>query len=190
MYLFFDSETSGLPHDWNAPVAQTANWPRLVQLGWLRCDPDGTPAGAREYLIKPNGFVISREAIKKHGITTERALAEGVALEPVLAEFSKVVETAQVVVAHNVSFDEKVVGAEFLRAGMMNVLERKKQYCTMKGSADYCQLPGRYGFKWPTLSELHEKLFGEAFTGAHSALADCTACMRCFFRLKELGHSK
>ena len=173
MYLFFDSETSGLPLDWNAPVSHTANWPRLAQLGWILCDPEGIPESSQEYIIKPNGFIISRDAIKKHGITTERALIEGVDLQPALNEYSKVVKTVRVMVAHNISFDEKVVGAEFFRAGMMNVLERKKHYCTMKGSADYCKLPGRYGFKWPTLNELHEKLFGEAFEGAHSALADC-----------------
>jgi DNA polymerase III epsilon subunit-like protein len=50
------------------------------------------------------------------------------------------------------------------------------------------KLPGKYGrYKWPKLAELHQVLFGEPFAGAHGALADARACMRCYFRLTELG---
>jgi DNA polymerase III epsilon subunit-like protein len=50
------------------------------------------------------------------------------------------------------------------------------------------KLPGKYGrYKWPKLAELHQVLFGEPFEGAHGALADARACMRCYFRLTELG---
>tara|TARA_B110000908_G_C9962776_1_gene317636 strand:+ start:106 stop:219 length:114 start_codon:yes stop_codon:yes gene_type:complete len=33
--LFFDTETTGLPKDFNAPIEEVENWPRLVQLGYL-----------------------------------------------------------------------------------------------------------------------------------------------------------
>ncbi|HET7116363.1 MAG TPA: hypothetical protein VFI29_07720 [Hanamia sp.] len=32
MYLFFDTETTGLPKNWKAPVADLNNWPRLSEL--------------------------------------------------------------------------------------------------------------------------------------------------------------
>ncbi len=32
MYLFFDTETTGLPRNWHAPASDLANWPRLIQL--------------------------------------------------------------------------------------------------------------------------------------------------------------
>jgi DNA polymerase III epsilon subunit-like protein len=187
VYLIFDTETSGLPRDWKAAVSNVDNWPRLVQIGWLRCDESGQVLGSQQALIKPQGFRISAQATRLHGITTEQAQREGVELGPVLDEFSAAVRAARVLVAHNLDFDEKVVGAELLRAGRKNVLARKRRCCTMKESADYCQLPGNYGYKWPTLLELHERLFGESFGGAHGALADAEACMRCFFRLRELG---
>ena len=38
MYTVFDTETTGLPRDWKAPVTQTNNWPRMVQLAWLQYD--------------------------------------------------------------------------------------------------------------------------------------------------------
>lgn len=87
-------------------------------------------------------------------------------------------------VAHNIRFDEKMVGAELLRTGHANLVETKKRICTMQSATDYCQLPGRYGFKWPTLQELHNTLFKESFDGAHDALADVRACARCYFELK------
>jgi DNA polymerase III epsilon subunit-like protein len=56
----------------------------------------------------------------------------------------------------------------------------------MQAATSYCRLPGPYGFKWPTLQELHLKLFNETFAGAHRALADVRACARCYFELKRL----
>lgn len=187
MYLFFDTETSGLPHKWHAPVADLANWPRLVQIGWVSCDSAGLETAAGQWLIKPAGFVIAPDAVARHGITTARAQAEGVELRPVLDEFAAAVRAAKVLVGHNISFDENVVGAELLRAGMPNAVADRRRRCTMKESTEYCRIPGSRGYKWPTLTELHQKLFGQPFEEAHDALADCRACRRCFFRLQELG---
>ena len=106
-------------------------------------------------------------------------------MRPVLEQFAEAVKQAKVLVAHNIDFDSRVVGAELLRAGLPDALPRKKWRCTMKESVEFCRLPGRYGYKWPALSELHQKLFGQPFTGAHDAAADCLACLRCFFELRE-----
>jgi DNA polymerase III epsilon subunit-like protein len=187
MYVFFDTETSGLPRDWSAPASDVSNWPHLVQIAWVCCDADGKTTTSHEYLIKPQGFKISKQAIELHGITTEHALREGVDLAPVLAEFSGAVQSARTVVGHNLDFDLKVVQAEWVRADMKDAFARKRKCCTMKSSTDYCRIPGKYGYKWPKLDELHSKLFGRGFDGAHGALADTQACMRCFFRLQELG---
>lgn len=187
MYLFFDTETSGLPRNWKAPVTDTRNWPRLVQIGWITCKRDGTVTDEKEYIIKPEGFIIPKAATKTHGITTERALAEGADLMPILDEFTEAVNSSLVLVAHNISFDEKILGAEFVRAKKPDPMVSKVHCCTMKRSTNHCKIPGPYGYKWPSMEELHIKLFGESFENAHGALPDCSACKRCFFRLKELG---
>ena len=187
MYFFFDTETSGLPRNWSAPASDVTNWPRLVQIGWACCDAAGQVLRTQQHLIKPQGFSISRQAAELHGITTERALREGVDLGPVLTEFCSEVRACRVVVAHNLDFDQRIVQAELIRAGLTDAFARKKRCCTMKETADFCQLPGKYGYKWPSLTELHRKLFGKPFEGAHGALADAEACMRCFFQLRELG---
>ncbi|MEQ1883107.1 MAG: hypothetical protein ABL878_19305 [Burkholderiales bacterium] len=84
------------------------------------------------------------------------------------------------------AFDEKILGAEFLRAGYSNPLESKKRKCTMQEATDFCRLPGPYGYKWPKLDELYRKLFKESLTGAHRALIDVRACARCYFELRRL----
>ena len=83
------------------------------------------------------------------------------------------------------SFDEKILGAEFLRAGQKNVVDSKRRLCTMQAATNYCQIPGPYGYKWPTLEELHKKLFNKPFVGAHQALVDVRACAQCYFELKQ-----
>ena len=187
MYLFFDTETSGLPKDRDAPPSDVDKWPHAVQVGWILCKPDGSVEEERDYIVKPDGWTVSDSAAKVHGITTERALAEGVPVAPVLGEFAVAVQRADTVVAHNLEFDRKVMKAELIRAGISTGGVRPKLVCTMTQSTDFCAIPGKYGNKWPTLEELHQHLFEEPVSGAHSALADTQACMRCFFRLRELG---
>ena len=89
-------------------------------------------------------------------------------------------------VAHNMQFDEKIVGAEFIRNNIKNSLPSKERICTMLKSKEFCAIPGSYGLKWPTLSELHTKLFGRDFDNAHDAYSDITATANCFWELKKL----
>ena len=58
MYLFFDTETAGLPRNRKAPVSDLNNWPRLVQIAWLLYDNSGSPVKSSDYIIKPEGFAI------------------------------------------------------------------------------------------------------------------------------------
>ncbi len=187
MYLFFDTETTGLPRDYNAPASDTNNWPRMIQIGWILSDEDGSRIDSAEYIIKPDGFTIPVAASNIHGISTERAIEEGVELDEVLNIFSDMINDADTIVAHNISFDEKIIGAEFVRRKTANNFDSKPKFCTMKSTTDFCKIPGRYGFKWPKLSELHINLFGEDFEGAHDAFADIEATERCFFELKKRG---
>jgi len=138
-------------------------------------------------IIKPEGFIIPEEAASVHGISTERALKEGVLLNPVLKEFKKGVDEAKIIVAHNISFDEMIMGAELLRKKHEHKLFDRPKICTMQSSTDYCKIENEFGYKWPKLIELHHKLFDEGFDGAHDALADVKACARCFFELKKRG---
>lgn len=187
MYLFFDTETTGLPKSWKAPVTDLDNWPRMIQLAYLLADADGNKLAAGDDIIKPVGFTIPDDAAKIHGISTERALKEGRDLRVVLTEFRQALGLTECLVAHNISFDEKILGAEFLRNNMPDVIPSKKRICTMNSSTAYCAIPGPYGNKWPKLAELHQKLFQAGFDGAHNAAADIAATAKCFWELKRLG---
>lgn len=187
MYIIFDTETTGLPRDWKAPVSQVDNWPRLVQLGWMLFDANKQLVSEANLIVKPVGFTIPKEASRIHGITQDRALAEGLPVTTVIAQFQAAVAAAQVVIAHNLDYDEKVMGAEFIRAGVADILQPKQKYCTKTKATDFCQLPGKYGYKWPTLDELHRKLFLSGFEDAHNALGDVRATARCYFELIQRG---
>ena len=187
MNLFFDTETTGLPKNWKAPVTDVNNWPRLVQLAYLYYDGNGRKILGGDYIIKPEGFTIPSDASKIHGISTERAIRDGKSLITVLLDFQSLIDEAEVLVAHNMNFDEKIVGAEFLRNGMRNSIPSKKKICTMESTTTYCALNGPYGYKWPKLSELHYKLFRTGFDEAHNAAFDISATAKCFWELKRIG---
>lgn len=187
MYLFFDTETTGLPRNWKAPVTDLNNWPRMVQIAWILCDEKGNRIKTEDYIIKPGNFTIPTDSSRVHGITTERANREGVDLSYVLNRFNDTLKSANYVIAHNISFDEKIIGAELLRKNITSDFNKKRQFCTMKSSTDYCQIPGPYGYKWPKLSELHIKLFGHDFEEAHDATVDINATEKCFWEMKRLG---
>jgi len=163
-----------------------SNWPRVVQLAWLVASEDGTEQEAAAHIVRPDGFTIPDSATKIHGITTERALEEGADLLTVMEQFAGALEgPGTVLVAHNVEFDLGCVGAEFHRTLGANPLQGLPKVCTMRETTEICRLPGPYGYKWPNLDELHFHLFREPLAGAHEALADVRACVRCFFELKE-----
>ncbi len=189
MYLFFDTETTGLPSSWSAPVTDTRNWPRMVQLAFLLYNEDGTLIETQNHIIRPVGYTIPADVARIHGITTDRALREGHELNDVLTSFQTMAGRATALVAHNMEFDEKILGCEFIRSTGRDPLSTKPKFCTMKHQAiiDLCALPPfRYGsYKWPKLSELHIELFGADFEEAHDASVDIQATARCFFELRR-----
>lgn len=187
MYLFFDTETTGIPRDWNAPVTQLDNWPRMVELAWLLTDDQGQRLDSDSAIVKPVGFTIPAEAAAVHRITTERALAEGKDLATLLNRFSEALNDTELLVAHNISFDDKIIGAELLRTGIRSRFDKLNRFCTMKSSTELVAIPNRHGYKWPKLEELHVKLFGRAPEVSHAAGADVDACAACFFELQKRG---
>ena len=190
--LFFDTETTGKPLFYNAPVTDSDNWPRLVQLAWIMTNKEGKVLKKKSVIIRPDGFSIPIEAAAIHGITTERAQREGLPLVKVLEEFGTDLSLAEHIVGHNIDFDRNIVSAEVWRLCWdYNLLMDKPCTCTMKTSTKYCAIPNPNtyfgGYKWPSLQELYQKLFNRSFEDAHDALADITATKECYFELKQRG---
>ncbi|MEJ4089157.1 DNA polymerase III subunit alpha [Galbibacter orientalis] len=186
MYLIFDTETTGLPKRWDAPITDVDNWPRAIQIAWQLHDDMGDLVEHQDYLIKPEGFNIPFDAEKIHGISTELAEQEGLPLDEVLEKFQKALSKSTYVVGQNVGFDVNIMGAEFYRAGVeSNLTELPVLDTCTETTASLCKIPGGRGgkFKLPTLTELHEFLFNEPFAEAHNATADVEATTRCFLEL-------
>ena len=189
MFLIYDTETTGLPKDYNAPVEQLDNWPRVVQIAWQLHDAKGKLMEAKSFIVKPDGFSIPYNAEKIHGISNNYANTYGQDLKFVLEEFRIALEKAEFIAGHNIEFDNKVMGAEFLRAQLENFVAKKESIDTKDESTDFCALPGGRGgkFKWPKLEELHLKLFNSKFDEAHNAIADVIATTRCFLELIRIN---
>lgn len=171
MYAFVDTETTGLPRG--------GEQPRIVSIAWIIADRFDTPRIARGLIVRPEGFLIPREATAIHGITTERALRDGQALADVLAAFAADLAGfgARSIVAHNLAFDRPVIDAEYGRLGLASPLQRLDGLCTMRAARR--AWPGESG----SLGAVHARLFGTPVEGAHDAEADCRACCRVFFSL-------
>lgn len=186
MYIIFDTETTGLPKRWDAPITDVDNWPRCIQIAWQVHDEMGNLIEHQDYLIKPDGFNIPYDSEKIHGISTELALEQGVPLHDVLVKFNEALAKAKFVVGQNIGFDINIMGCELYRYSVespmadMPILDT----CT-EVTAELLKLPGGRGgrFKLPNLTELHSYLFGVPFAEAHNATADVEATTRCFFEL-------
>lgn len=188
MFLIYDTETTGLPKDYKAPLTDSDNWPRMVQISWQLHDDLGKLLEVKNYIIKPEDYEIPYAVVKVHGITTERAIKQGVELNKVLTDFNETLKKVKYVVGHNIEFDNNIIGAEFHRKSIPTPLFKLKVLDTKNESTEYCAIPGGKGgkYKWPKLEELHKILFNEEFDMAHNAAADVEATARCFFELIRL----
>ncbi len=186
MYLIFDTETTGLPKNWKAPISDTDNWPRCVQIAWQLHDSMGQLLEHDAFLVQPEGYNIPYDAEQIHGISTDLALEQGIVLKEVLEKFNTALGKTTFVVGQNVGFDINIMGCEFFRLGIENPLATLPvlDTCT-EVTAQICQIEGGRGgkFKLPTLTELHQHLFGVGFGEAHNATADVEATTRCFLEL-------
>jgi DNA polymerase III subunit epsilon len=187
MYLIFDCETTGLPKNWDAPVSDLDNWPRVIQVAWLVYDKACNQIESASTLVQPEDFIVPANVQRIHGITTAHALSEGKKLIDVLHAFSSAIEKSEILVAHNLKFDERVLSAEYIRMNLQPPFSRKKRFCTMEKTAGLFKIPGSRGYKWPSLAQLYRELFQSSFEDAHDAKADVAACAKCFFELKQRG---
>lgn len=190
MFLVFDTETNGLPRNYRVPAEYVDNWPHIVQLSWGIYDKDSTEISFSNYIIKPDNFSITDESTNIHGITNEIANKDGYPIKDVLNEFKNGLRKAQYIVAHNLNFDINVLGAECIRNQIkLSFRKIRKEICTMKLTTSFCKIPFAYskstaktnGYKWPSLQELHEKIFHTTYEHGHNSEFDVKACARCLF---------
>ena len=208
--LIFDTETTGLPKN-NKTVPSVENiedWPYIVQISWLYYDTDTCQLiGESDNIIKlPPEIIISKESTDIHKITNQICKIKGQKMSTVLDDFMERFTSADLIVAHNMEFDHKMLQVEALRILIdygegqpgweskliqwQNIVDCKKLFCTMQQTVDLCKIQkvspktGRTYLKFPTLAEVHEYYFGCKPTNLHNALVDVIVCLRCFHMLK------
>lgn len=189
--LTFDCETTGLPPKGAKWDVDFAEFPNIVQLAWAVNEQE------RSYIIKPEGWEIPEASIEVHGITAERANADGVPFADIIDEFLGDCKKARLLVGHNIYFDTSIVKAMILRIMGREYYDAKAEDALFKGKridtimktikfVGALYQNGRPG-KFPKLEELFAKLFpGETFP-AHDALQDVKALRRCVPELVKLG---
>lgn len=187
--LVFDTETTGLPSSRAASILETDKWPYIVQVSWILYDTDTfTPIEIKNHIISCD-IDIPEDSVKIHGITSQIASIKGIPITKAMDEFDVAIQRADVVVAHNISFDKRVYMVEAIRRNRKQYFThdgiRKPEYCTMKQNVERCAIKktnkkGNIYNKYPSLSELYNHLFGNIPNGTHNSMADVLICLRCY----------
>ena len=191
--LVFDTETTGLPTERNAPITETEKYPHIVQMSFILYDDETNHIiNIQDHIIKlPENVPLPEESVKIHGITREKCNKKGIPISDALDQFNLIIQQADVIVGHNITFDRHQIMVECIRNNKPNYFDKKKEFCTMFRSINLCSIEkvnpktGKTYFKFPNLSELHEKLFGNRPKGTHDSMADILICMRCYEKMRS-----
>lgn len=184
MYLHYDFETEGLNVE--GQPSDHPDQPGPISLTAILDDPEGNTLEIYNTLIKPNKGV-QPEAFAIHGISTERAEAEGVPVAEAIRIFATLAAGAKILSAFNHFFDFKMAKVGCARMGdegerIRQLLETKTSICTMDSARKFLGA-GRY----IKLMVAHERLLGVKFDKAHESMADTQAHRQIFYHLKRLN---
>jgi DNA polymerase III epsilon subunit-like protein len=204
--LIVDTETTGLSKAKMITEKTLHLWPHIVQFSYVIYNKEtNTLLKTVDHIVKvPDSIVISEENSNIHGITDTISKTSGQNIESVLSEFMEDYNNADIVVAHNMEFDFNIIKVEFMRqiyndknsisekeelTQQLNCLKAsKKLCCTMQESVELCNIKaltktGKEYVKFPSLSELHKRLFSVVPKKLHNSLNDVLICLRCFYKM-------
>ena len=194
--LLWDTETSGLPL-FNQPSDHPGQ-PRILQLTAMLVDGKGNKFSSLDTLVDHPGLEVPEEITRLTGITTAKCRSGGMPVDSAMEAFLGLWRKATVRVAHNQSFDARMVRIELKKAGKADVAEAWKDgaaFCTMQASRPILRLPPtakmqatqrfKDSFKSPNLGEAYLWATGKAMTGAHNAMYDVLALKAVLFALND-----
>jgi DNA polymerase-3 subunit epsilon len=186
LILVFDTETTGFLHG-RLPIGHS-DQPKIVQLAAVLCREDQTEVMRLDVVIYQD--VVPAESTKAHGLTEEFVKAVGVNEGAALSLFEDMLSIADIVVAHNIDYDRKVVtNAVRLLDGTPDTdpFAGKQLFCTMKAATPILKLPRKSGgIKSPSLTECVKHLLGRDHVTAHTAIGDVLETKNIFFKLQEI----
>jgi len=120
MLYVVDTETNGLPSYFYPRVKNFKDWPRLVSLAY-KLEAEGETSEVEELIVKPEGFEITQQSSKIHGITQEAALRDGIPLKEALSRFFELImkDEDPVLCAYNAEFDRGILASECYRNNLV-----------------------------------------------------------------------
>ena len=192
--LAFDTETTGIAR--GADYTHPDN-PHLAAITGILYDTEAKRVEQSiNMAIRPDGWVMPAEAGAVNGLTTEYLNDNGILLNSVLPLFIKLAFLSDLLVAHNVAFDKKIISSALWRYGISEgeeetyihdlILEWQNHphYCTMESAKPIVKALNKAGrLKYPKLSETYEHFFKRPLDNAHSANADTIAVLEIYTAL-------
>ena len=190
--LVFDTETTGLPKDYKGSLYDSDNWPYIVQLSYIvfDCKQNTILHKINQFIKLPKGITIPESATAIHHVTNEMCEKDGIDINVALKDFNTYAKLATRIVAHNISFDKRLIVVESIRNNKLSIFTTTPGiYCTMKSTTNKCKIERKFKdgtpyYKYPTLTELHEHLFKTVPKGTHDAINDVLICLRCYYFLE------
>ncbi|MGO1069285.1 3'-5' exonuclease [Lysobacter sp. CA199] len=193
--LCYDTETTGLPlfKERSADPRQ----PHLAQLAFKIINPVTREAlDAVNVLIKPDGWIIPDDTAAIHGITTERALDEGIPERQALGLLLDAWANCSLRVGYNEGFDARIIRIGLFRYNVESVADLWQagaSECAARLCSPIVNLPptermlryGRTNAKTPKLSEAYKHFTGEELENAHDAMADVDGCLTVYWACKD-----
>jgi DNA polymerase III subunit epsilon len=186
MYLIFDASGVSKPLNYKASFSDVNAHPRMAHLSWILLGEDFKPIEDFDCIVVSDRIEYTSEVMSFAKIDLDDINKKGGSLEEILKKFNSSAEKAKYIFAHNLAFNENIVGAEYIREAINITMFKKERFCLMQESTYFCKLPARGGgYKWPTLSELHATCFSTTYGPANNARADVIAAARCFIKLMK-----
>ena len=195
--LFYDLETTGLPKRGDDPNLQ----PAIIQIAGCMVDTtawtlDEPQDGIMEEFSKMVNPEVGDDrweagAIKAHGIEP-KDIADAASFFTVGAEFSEFAVGGEYLSGYNIiDFDNRILDWQLRRYGMSLHFPWPPRHVDL---ADVVKRSGKYvgkrGPKFPKLVELYADVAGAPLEGAHDALVDVRATVRCARSLATYSYGR
>ena len=183
--LIYDTETTGFPL-WKEQSDHPGQ-PHLVQLAAHLVDLNTKNVlQTIDLVVRPDGWVIPSEVSAIHGITTEYAQEVGIREDTVLDLFADLHDKCSIRIAHNESFDARIIRIgmkRFFDADVADKYKTGKAECTCVMATPIVKCPptdrmkakNMNGYKKPNMGEAYRHFTGKELENAHTAIADVNA---------------
>ena len=187
--LVFDTETTGVIPKAYLPIDKM---PYIVQLAFMLYDTKTNDVikNFNQIIKIPEHVEIPEGASNVHGIYKNDTQTKGIDISYAIQQFKTAYFEADLVVAHNITFDNRMIMFECERLKIPCFLLEEVSYCTMKHSLHVTKIvatnfKGKKYIKNPKLEELHKHYFGFVPKNLHDAFIDLLVCLRCFVKLTQ-----